>query len=182
MLRSEKRVAYAFIAPSLLCLIGTIGYPLVQAMSTSLYRWNLISGVRRRNGLQNYIDILTSPDTLRVVSVTLQYTVISVLAQLVLGLGLALVVRHGLIKSLRGFASFRVVLCIPIMIAPLIWAFYFKSMFSPQFGAFNIALNWLGLPPVAWINDPRLALYSLIVADTCHRSSALSSCRCSSRC
>jgi multiple sugar transport system permease protein len=165
MLMTNNRVAYAFIAPSLLCLAGTIGYPLVGAISTSLYRWNLISGVRRWNGFQNFIDILTSADTARVVAVTLEYTGISVLLELVLGLALALLIRHGLGKRWSGFVAFRVILCVPIMIAPLIWAFYFKSMFSPQFGAFNIVLGWLGLGPVAWVNSPKLALYSLIVAD-----------------
>ncbi|MEZ2127811.1 MULTISPECIES: carbohydrate ABC transporter permease [unclassified Sinorhizobium] len=165
-MRQAKCVAYAFIAPSLLCLAGTIGYSLVQAVSTSLYRWNLISGTRRWAGARNFADILTSVDTARVVGVTLQYTGISVVLQLGLGLALALLIRHGLAKGWSGFAAFRVVLCIPIMIAPLIWAFYFKSMFSPQFGAFNLALGWLGIGPVAWVNSPQLALYSLIVADT----------------
>ncbi len=165
MQMTSRRVAYAFIAPSLLCLLGIIGWPLVQAVSISLYRWNLISGVKRWNGLQNFIDILTSADTLRVVGVTVVYTGLSVLLELVLGLALALLVRHGLQKNWSGFAVFRVVLCIPIMIAPLIWAFYFKSMYSPQFGMFNIVLSWLGISPVAWVNSPSIAIYSLIVAD-----------------
>lgn len=165
MRMTSQRVAYAFIAPSLLCLLGTIGYPLVQAISTSFYRWNLISGVKRWNGFQNFVDILTSMDTARVVGVTLEYTALSVLLELVIGLGLALLVRHGLMQKWPGFAAFRVVLCIPIMIAPLIWAFYFKSMYSPQFGIFNIVLGWLGIPPVAWVNSSSTALYSLIVAD-----------------
>ena len=165
MRMTQQRVAYAFIAPSLLCLLGTIGYPLVQAISTSFYRWNLISGVKRWNGLQNCVDILTSMDTARVVRVTLEYTVLSVLLELVVGLGLALLIRHGLMQKWSGFAAFRVVLCIPIMIAPLIWAFYFKSMYSPQFGVFNIVLGWLGIAPVAWVNSPSTALYSLVVAD-----------------
>ncbi|NNU62825.1 carbohydrate ABC transporter permease [Ochrobactrum soli] len=161
----SRRVAYAFVIPSLLCLAGTIGWPLVQAVLISLYRWNLISGVKRWNGLQNFIDILTSTDTARVVGVTIVYTVLSVLIELVLGLALALLIRHGLAKNWRGFSVFRVVLCIPIMIAPLIWAFYFKSMYSPQFGLFNTILSWLGFAPVAWVNSPAIALYSLMVAD-----------------
>jgi multiple sugar transport system permease protein len=115
--------------------------------------------------MKNFIDILTSTETARVIGVTLQYTGLSVAIELGLGLALALLIRHGLMKSWSGFPGFRVVLCIPIMIAPLIWAFYFKSMFSPQFGAFNIALGWFGLGPVPWVNSPSYALYSLIVAD-----------------
>jgi ABC-type sugar transport system permease subunit len=165
MQMTSRRVAYAFIAPSLLCLAGIIGWPLIQAISASLYRWNLISGVKRWNGLQNFVDILTAPDMANVVGVTIIYTGLSVLLELVLGLGLALLVRHGLMNKWAGFSAFRVILCIPIMIAPLIWAFYFKSMYSPQFGMFNIVLGWFGIEPIAWVNSPSLALYSLVVAD-----------------
>ena len=65
---------------------------------------------------------------------------------------------------MQGFALLRVAFCVPIVIAPLIWAFYFKSIYSPQFGAFNLLLGWFGLGPVPWVNLLP-ALYSLIVAD-----------------
>ena len=160
----SRSTALAFVAPSLLCLAATIGYPLVQAVTTSLYRWNLISGTKRWNGLQNYIDIVQDPETTRVVTVTILYTGLSVAVELVLGFALALAFRKGLQKRLWGFPILRVVLCVPIVIAPLIWAFYFKSMYSP-FGAFNVVLGWFGGEPVPWVNSPHLALYSLIIAD-----------------
>ncbi|WP_158818901.1 carbohydrate ABC transporter permease [Methylocapsa sp. S129] len=161
----SRGAALAFVAPSLLCLAGAVGYPLVDAVTTSLYRWNLISGHKRWYGLQNYIDIAQDPGTARVAIVTALYSGLSVVLELALGFALALIFREGLSRRLRGFAGLRVILCVPIVIAPLIWAFYFRSMYSPQFGAFNVVLGWFGAAPVAWVNSPALALYSLVVAD-----------------
>jgi multiple sugar transport system permease protein len=161
----SRRAALAYVAPSLLCLAGVIGYPLFEAVSTSLYRWNVVSGVQRWAGLKNFATILTDPDTGRVAVVTLIYTVLAVGIEFVLGYALALAFRSGLKQGLKGFPLLRVILCVPIIIAPLIWAFYFRSMYSPQFGMFNAVLGWFGAPPVPWVNDPRWALYSLVAAD-----------------
>jgi multiple sugar transport system permease protein len=159
------RGAIGFVAPSLVCLAAVIFYPLVQAVTASLYRWNVVSGVQRWVGLNNYASILQDPDTGRVAVVTLIYTGLSVALEFLLGYVLALVFRAGLKRRLRGFPLLRVIQCAPIVIAPLIWAFYFRSMYSPQSGAFNVVLGWFGVPPVPWVNDPSLALYSLVVAD-----------------
>ena len=160
-----RSTALLFVAPSVACLAGIVGYPLVQAAVTSLYRWNLISGVKRWTGLQNYADILQNPETARVAFITVLYTALSVAIELVLGFALALAFREGLSRRLRGFGMFRVIVCVPVVIAPLIWAFYFRSMYSPQFGAFNALIGWFGMAPVPWVNSPSLALYSLVVAD-----------------
>lgn len=161
----SRSAALAFVAPSLACLAAVIGYPLAEAVATSLHRWNLISGVRRWAGLQNYLDIAQDPQTVRVAAVTLVYTGLAVGIELLIGFAVALLFREGLARRLPGFALMRVVVCVPIVIAPLIWAFYFRSLYSPQFGAFNMVLGWLGLPPVPWVNSPDLALYALVVAD-----------------
>ncbi len=164
-MKRSRSTALVFLAPGLLCLAAAIGYPIVEAVETSLYRWNMITGVRRWYGFQNYVDIARDSETLRVVGVTALYTSLSVGIEFVAGFALALLFRHGLAQRLRGFALLRVIVCVPIVIAPLIWAFYFRSMYSPQSGAFNTVLGWIGIAPLPWVNSPQIALYSLVVAD-----------------
>jgi len=161
----SRSTSIAFVAPSLVCLAVVIGYPLVQASATSLYRWNLMSNNQRWVGFKNFVDILQDPDTGRVAVVTAIYTALAVGVELVAGYALALAFRAGLSRGLRGFPLLRVIFCAPLFIAPLIWAFYFRSIYSPEGGALNAFLGWLGLPLVPWVNDPNLALYCLIVAD-----------------
>ena len=128
----SRGIGFAFVVPSLVCLAGVIGYPLIEAIATSLYRWNLISGSQRWAGLKNYIDILQDPDTGRVVVITLVYTVLAVGIEFLAGYSLALIFRAGLARKLRGFSMLRVIFCAPLFIAPLIWRFISAASIAPK--------------------------------------------------
>ncbi len=62
----------------------------------------------------------------------------------------------------------RGVLMIPWMIPMTVTALMFKFMFSSNVGIVNQALQALGLiqKPIEWLLEPRLAMFSLIVANT----------------
>ena len=158
-------VALIYIAPALFVLVLIFLYPLADAFWTSLHRWNLISNVKRWTGLGNYAAILVDPAFLEVCKITFVYSGASILLEFTLGLGLALAVRAGLRRGLPGFGLIRVLVLAPLLVSPLLWAFYFRSFYSPQFGLFNEILNGLGLPSVLWVNDARIALLSLVIAD-----------------
>jgi len=162
--RSRER-ALLYVLPALFVLALIFLYPLVDAFWISLQRWNLISGVKRWGGLDNYAAIFGDPGFLDVIRVTFVYSVLSVAFEFLLGLGLALAVRTGLRRNLPGFPLIRVLVLAPLLVAPLLWAFYFRSFYSPQFGLFNAILNGIGLPSVLWVNDPAIAIYSLVLAD-----------------
>jgi ABC-type sugar transport system permease subunit len=162
--RSRER-ALLYILPALIVLLLIFVYPLADGFWTSLQRWNLISGVKRWGGLDNYAAIFRDPSFPKVVRVTFVYSALSIAFEFLLGLGLALAGRAGLRRGLPGFPLIRVLALAPLLVAPLIWAFYFRSFYSPQFGLFNAILNGLGLPSVLWVNDPDIAIYSLVLAD-----------------
>ena len=146
-------------------LAAIIVYPLCEAFWTSLLRWNLITNVKRWTGFGNYAAIFRDPEFLKVIKVTFLYSGLSLLFELTLGLALALLVRAGLRRNLPGFPVIRVLILAPLLVAPLIWGFYFRSFYSPQFGLFNAVLNAIGLPSVLWVNKASLAIYSLAFAD-----------------
>jgi ABC-type sugar transport system permease subunit len=154
-----------WVAPAGLALLVVFVYPLVSSFGMSLENWNLISNIRRWGGASNYIAIVSNPALPDILRVTATYTILSVVLEGALGLGLAALVRSGLRRRLPGFAAMRVLIMTPLLVAPLIWAFYFRSFFSPQFGLFNIVLDKIGLPSVLWVNDIKLAIYSLVGAD-----------------
>lgn len=161
-----RRSGFIFLLPTLLILLVVIAYPIIHSLWISLHYWNLISNVERWVGIDNFLDLLTGPELPHSLAVTAVYTGGGVAIQLVLGLGLAVLVRAGLRRRLRGFSGIRVLLLVPVLVPPLLWGFYFRSFFSPQFGLFNQVLQSLGLPQVLWVNDPHLALWSLMLADT----------------
>ena len=162
--RSRRR-AFLYVAPALAVLAAIIVYPLCEAFWTSLLRWNLITNVKRWTGFGNYAAIFRDPEFLKVIKVTFLYSGLSLLFELTLGLALALLVRAGLRRNLPGFPVIRVLILAPLLVAPLIWGFYFRSFYSPQFGLFNAVLNAIGLPSILWVNKASLAIYSLAFAD-----------------
>lgn len=161
-----RRSGFIFLLPTLVILLVVIAYPIIHSLWISLHYWNLISNVERWIGIDNFLDLLTGAELPHSLAVTAVYTGGGVAIQLVLGLGLAVLVRAGLRRRLQGFSGIRVLLLVPVLVPPLLWGFYFRSFFSPQFGLFNQVLQSLGLPQVLWVHDPHLALWSLMLADT----------------
>ena len=68
-------------------------------------------------------------------------------------------------RGLRGMAALRTLVLaawvVPGIAGGLIWGLLFSEA---PFGALNSALRGAGLPPVAWLSDPRLALVSAVIA------------------
>ena len=164
--RRRLRVAVVWMAPVLLVLILVNIFPLLYALRLSFDRWNLISNVREFVGLRNYADLLTSSFFWQVARTTVTYTGLSVIVQFVLGFALALAVKKALDRHLKGIEFARVVLMLPLVVAPLLVGFYFRLIYSPQYGILNLTLGKLGLPQPLWVHSPQLALISLVIADT----------------
>jgi len=82
------------------------------------------------------------------------------------GLILALSVEAGLRQKLKGMKVATVILIVPMILAPVLTGFFFKILYSPQFGFFNQILTRIGLKPFLWVYSPKSALISLIAADT----------------
>ena len=154
------------LAPAALVLLAVIVYPLAHSLWLTFQSWNLLTNEIRWVGLRNWEGLLRDPLLPKALWVTFLYTGVGVLVQTMLGLGLAVAFRQAIRSRMRGTNVARVLLLGPLVIAPLIWAFYFRSFFSPSFGLFNQILGIVGIPPQLWVNSPDSALVSLIIADT----------------
>jgi multiple sugar transport system permease protein len=154
------------LAPAAIILLATILYPLADSLWLTLQSWNLLTNESRWVGLNNWSELLTDPALRQALWVTLVYSGGGVLIQTFLGLGLALALRQAIRLHLPATNLARVLMLAPLVIAPLIWAFYFRSLFSPSFGLFNQMLESIGIPGQLWANGASTALVSLIIADT----------------
>jgi multiple sugar transport system permease protein len=90
--------------------------------------------------------------------------VLGVAIQLSLGTGLALLLN----RLGRWRTPLISLLLIPVMIAPVVAGFQFRMIYHDQFGPLNYLIEritlgrWRGL---AWIADPRVALFSVLMTD-----------------
>src|ERR1700744_6454543 len=103
---SERRLAFALVAPAATLMLAVTGYPIGYAVWLSLQRNNLATpNDTAFIGLDNYVTILTDRYWWTALAVTLAITVVSVSIEFVLGLTLALVMHRPLIgKGLVGTA------------------------------------------------------------------------------
>jgi multiple sugar transport system permease protein len=94
---------------------------------------------------------------------SLVFTVVSVVIELILGMGIALVLN----TAFRGRGVVRTIAILPWALPTALIALAWTWIFNDQFGVVNDILIKLGLiqAGINWLGDPTLAMVALIVAD-----------------
>jgi len=108
---------------------------------------------------KNYITLFFDPAFRESLSVTLIFAFTVVTAELVIGVGLALLLD----RNIRGMSVLRTLFILPMMIAPVVVGLMWRYMYHPTVGTFNRTLKSLGLDGVDWLGQH--ALMSVIIAD-----------------
>ncbi|HEY2923818.1 MAG TPA: sugar ABC transporter permease [Candidatus Eisenbacteria bacterium] len=135
--------------------------PLLAALLLSFYFMNpLRPDLTHWVGVSNYARALGSPAFWH----ALRTTAIFVVGTLPVTLTLAYLVAALLSRLKRGEAFFRAAIFFPATLSMVVIALVFKSLYAEQ-GLLNGWLHALGLPPVHWLQDPRLALPSIMAMD-----------------
>lgn len=135
--------------------------PLAHAFWTSLHRIRGLSATFV--GLRNYERVLEDEAFWNALGVSLRFTTISVLAHVVLGLGLALLLNE--IRVAR--TALRILFLTPWMVASAIGATIWLWLLEPQFGVVNYLLVAAGLidRPIAWLGEPGPALAAVTTVE-----------------
>ncbi|WP_432561765.1 carbohydrate ABC transporter permease [Kineococcus sp. SYSU DK003] len=150
-------------APALIALAATALFPLVWTISLSLQRFSVaVDGPAPSFvGLANYGRVLQTPAFWTALGQTLGYVVVTMVVELVLGLAIAL----ALARDTAGRRALRVVIALPLMIAPVVAAMAWKFLFSPGYGLINEGLAKVGIQGPAWLADPWLARATILVTN-----------------
>jgi sn-glycerol 3-phosphate transport system permease protein len=147
---------YWMLAPTLILLTLFVFAPLVFAVRTSFFEWDLLTPPRYV-GFENYAALLESGEFLGALGRTLSFSVLVVTGSLVLGLGLSLLLdRPGPLAAFVRSAIFSAYVVSWVSVGLL-----FLWLFDRDAGLFNAALRGLGLSPLGFLGDPRLALVTL---------------------
>ena len=159
--RSARLLPYLLSLPALLVCIGIL-VPFVTAAYYSLQRYKL-SMPQRRGFIwfDQYLTFFGDSDFWHTVYVSMVYTVSTVGVELVLGLGIALLLRER--SRLNNAAS--VALLLPLMTAPAIAALMWKLMTNPGFGVLSWAISLVGLTDFKWASSPSTAMFTVVLVD-----------------
>ena len=150
-----------FMLPALVVIFAVIIFPWMFTVWMSLHDWQM--GMSRSFvGLQNYWTLATDTRFLETIPRTLYFTILAVVAPVVLGVFAAEVFHQHF--PLRGLM--RSVYILPMMTTPVAIALVFIMMYHPQLGILNYLLSLVGIPKQLWIYDQRTVIPALVLVET----------------
>ena len=161
-LRGDSAVAIKFlVGPVALLLLITV-YPLIFALSTSLHSYWLFDPDRSAFvGLDNYIALFRTSLFGASILRTIEFAVGSLVLELGLGYGLALLLHHDRL----GFGVLRVLLVMPVLLTPAVVALIWSYMYDPNIGVIQFLASSLGLSVRPWLSDVNTAMPAVIIVN-----------------
>ncbi|HEY3417871.1 MAG TPA: ABC transporter permease subunit, partial [Armatimonadota bacterium] len=146
-----------FPALGLIALWGY--YPLARGLVMAFQNYHIV-GKSGWVGLDNFIGIFLNPDFYIYVQKTIKFVV----------LNLALVFLAPILLSLflseipRGKVFWRSVFFLPQLTSGLVIALLWKQMYDPtENGLLNQVIHLLGMQPINWLGDPKIAMIATII-------------------
>ncbi|GGL07348.1 hypothetical protein GCM10012284_47030 [Mangrovihabitans endophyticus] len=160
--RSDRIVAFAYLAPTMLMLAVGLIYPGLRTIYQSFFD----AAGKAFIGLGNYQTIFTDDGQLTVLRNTVLWVVVTPFVATAVGLLYAILVDKARLESVAKALIF-LPMSISFVAASIIWKFVYE--FRPdqgnikQIGLLNQVLVWLGASPRQWLVDSPLNTLLLIV-------------------
>ncbi len=165
LVRRQTRLAWMLLAPSIIVVLLVAIVPLLQTIYQSFTDARLASGVAPKFiGLENYQFLATDVDFRNSIWVTIQFTLLTIVFEFLLGLGIALVIN----SNFKGRGLMRAAMLVPWAIPTVVSAQMWKWMYSDTFGVINdllVAKLHLLKQPVAFVAERNTSLPSIAAVD-----------------
>ncbi len=162
---SDRSVTWLFVGPTILLLLAINIFPLLWTILLSFtnYRANQPTRPIKWIGIRNYERILGSVDIWEYLQVTAHFVCWTMLLQMVLGFGLALLIN----RKFKGYSFWTTVILLPMMLSPAVVGTFWTYIFQPQAGIFNYIVNaFVDAGSFTMIGDPDLAPWAIVLVDT----------------
>ena len=160
--RSDRIVAFAYLAPTLLMVLIGLIYPGLRTVYQSFFNAAGDAFI----GLGNYKTIFTDTDQLTVLRNTVFWVVVTPFLATAIGLLYAVLIDKARLESFAKSLIF-LPMAISFVGASIIWRFVYE--YRPdqgnvrQIGLLNQVLVWLGGSPQQWLINSPLNTFLLIV-------------------
>jgi multiple sugar transport system permease protein len=161
--RRQRLVAFAFAAPLLVYLAAFYVYPLAENISMSMHDFNrntFVNGGAPLVGFDIYKEVMSQNRFVRVVTQTAVFTLLSIAAQYVIGLALAVFFHRSFKLSAVLRALFLVPWLLPVIVSGTVW----QWMMDADNGVVNRLLGLLGVDGVWWLSASN-SLWAVLIAN-----------------
>ncbi|MFK3666786.1 carbohydrate ABC transporter permease [Ochrobactrum teleogrylli] len=155
--------AWLLMLPLLAVMVCVIGWPMFETVRLSFTDAKLVGTGGDFVGIANYIKMLSSSNFQRAFWTTTWFSLISVSAEMVLGVLAALLLN----QQFYGRTVLRALLILPWALPTVVNATLWRLIYNPEYGALNSLLTQLGIISdyQSWLGEPSAAMTALIVAD-----------------
>lgn len=149
---------YLYLTPTLILLAVLMVVPIIMVFGYSLMDAVITTKESHFIGLDNYVEVLTSPKFRTALGNTLVFVIVSVIAHMLIGLGFALLLNSEHISNVTK-AIFRTLFVLPWLLTVAIIAILWRLLLNPN-GVVNAILSAIGVVSGhhEWLADPDLAL------------------------
>jgi multiple sugar transport system permease protein len=166
--RSDRRFGWALTLPGLIALLLIVLFPLSFTIFTSAFDYTLLHrSYDTFIGLQNYRDAFAAEYFGQSLWVTLKFVVAVVLLEFLLGFTVALMLNS--VSRLKDV--YYLILLMPLLINPVVVALIWRMFLHPELGIANYLLSLIGIGPVNWLGDVRIAFWTVVLVDIWHQVS-----------
>ncbi len=162
---SDKSLAWLFITPTIILLLAINIFPLIWTIYLSFtdYRSNQPGREIEWVGLENYRDVLTSPDVWGYMQTTASFVISTMLIQVAIGFALAMFIN----KNFKGNSLLTTIILIPMMLSPAVVGTFWTYLYQPQTGVFSYIIDFFAdVGPLDMIGSVDLAPWAIVIVDT----------------
>ena len=159
----QRHLGPVLTLPALTVIFGVLVIPVVYALMTSFSKVNPSDHSLTFTGLANYAKIFSDKYFWNSLKLTLVFTIVTVFAEIVLGVGAALVLN----QPFRGRGFVRGVMILPWALPSVVNAVLWKWIFHANYGALNALLSQIGLISKykLWLGTPKSAFWCVVAAN-----------------
>lgn len=161
----DRAFAAITVLPTVAVMVVIFGIPLLFSLYLSFTGWALDQALLGGQfvGLANYQDLFSDPGFVGSIGITFGYTAAAVMAQMMLGLTIALLLNI----DLPYMRVLRTALVMPMMVTPIVGALCWKLLLEPSLGLINYVIG----QKIVWLGTPATALLSVWVVSVWQNTS-----------
>jgi len=150
---------YLMVAGPLLLFVLFRVIPIARTLELSVFNWDLISPTRPYVGLANFAALPQDSNFRLALTNTTVFAVVTVVSSVALGLAVAI----PLARRLRLEGLYQLIYFVPFVTPTVPEAVVWKWIFDTRYGVLNYLLSLVGVGPVGWLTEPRVALWALVI-------------------
>ena len=149
---NDRRLGYLLVAPVVILLLAITAYPLVYNVWNAFHHDNLSYANVPHDfaGWSNFTQMFDSAEWVGALEHTLEFTLVTIVFDMVVGLGLALMMH----RNFWGRGLLRASILVPWAMPTVVSAMLWKTMFDPSAGFIDYLLGAFhpAWSTISWLN------------------------------